>query len=187
MSLSHVKELLKIQYRSKVSWQSVASLDSRFLRESSIDNREPVIENRELLIENRVKDRVWKRRFSHDWFVDNFTLSEQNKPQAATPVLRERLYASEREMSKLIREKCVLKYLLWYTFKCLLQMQKKIYSLMHVCLLDNLNSIGQNGSQATTRVLREWLFSSKRYKSEKCQLHWPVSYTHLTLPTKLEV
>ena len=33
-------------------------------------------------------------------------------------------------------------------------MQKKIYSLMYVCVLDNLNSIGQNGSQATTRVLR---------------------------------
>ena len=51
-------------------------------------------------------------------------------------------------------------------------MQKKIYSLMYVCVLDNLNSIGQNGSQATTWVLREWLFSSKRYKNEKCQLHW---------------
>ena len=53
-------------------------------------------------------------------------------------------------------------------------MQKKIYSLLYVCVLDNLNSIGQNGSQATIRVLRvrEWLFSSKRYKSEKCQLHW---------------
>ena len=112
-----------IQYRSKVSWQSVASLDSRldsrFLRESSIENREPfienrepAIENRELLIENRVEDRVWKQRFSHDWFLDNFTLSAQNEPQAATPVLRERVYASEREKSKLIGEKCVLKYFL---------------------------------------------------------------------------
>ena len=43
---------------------------------------------------------------------------------------------------------------------------------MYVCVLDNLNSIWQNGSQATTWVLRKWLFSSKRYKSEKCQLHW---------------
>ena len=51
-------------------------------------------------------------------------------------------------------------------------MQKKIYSLMYDCALDNLNSIWQNGSQATTWVLRKWLFSSKRYKSEKCQLHW---------------
>lgn len=49
----------KVQYRSKVSWQAVASVDSRFLRESSIENREPftenwepVIENQELLIEN---------------------------------------------------------------------------------------------------------------------------------------
>ena len=42
--------------------------------------------------------------------------------------------------------------------------------LTYVCVLDNLNSIGQNGSQATTRVLREWLVSSKRYKSEKCQV-----------------
>ena len=44
--------------------------------------------------------------------------------------------------------------------------------LTYDCVLDNLNSMGQNGSQATTRVLREWLVSSKRYKSEKCQLHW---------------
>ena len=63
--------------------------------------------NRELLIDNRVEDRVWKQRFSHDWFLDNFTLSEQNEPQAATPVLREWVYASEREKSKLISEKCV--------------------------------------------------------------------------------
>ena len=39
-------------------------------------------------------------------------LSEQNEPQAATAVLRERVYASEREKSKLIGEKCVLKYFL---------------------------------------------------------------------------
>ena len=38
-------------------------------------------------------------------------------------------------------------------------MQKKIYSLMYVCVLDNLNSIGQNGWQATTRLLREYLFN----------------------------
>ena len=69
-------------------------------------------------------------------------------------MLRERVYASEREKRKLIGEKCVLKN-----------------SLMYVCVLDNLNSIGQNGSQATTPVLREWLFSSKRYKSEKCHFH----------------
>jgi len=47
----------KVQYRSKVSWQSVASLDSRldsrFLRELSIENREPFIENQEPVIENR--------------------------------------------------------------------------------------------------------------------------------------
>ena len=125
-----------IQHRSKVSWQSVASLDSRFLQESSIENREPfienpepVIENRELLIENRVEDRVsrvWKQRFSHDWFLD-FTLSEQNKQQPATPVLRERIYASKREKSLLIGEKCILKYFLLYTCKCLLQMPKNIY------------------------------------------------------------
>ena len=47
--------------------------------------------------------------------------------------------------------------------------EKTIFT--YVCVLDNLNSIGQNASQATTRVLREWLFSSKRYKNEKCQLH----------------
>ena len=108
--------MIHVQYRSKVSWQSVASLDSRldsrFLRESSIENREPVIENRELLIKNRVEDRVWKQRFSHDWFLNNFMLSEQNEPQSATPVLRERVYASEREKGKLIGEKCVLKYFL---------------------------------------------------------------------------
>ena len=39
-------------------------------------------------------------------------LSEQNETQAATPVLRERIYASKREKSKLIDEKCVLKYFL---------------------------------------------------------------------------
>ena len=48
--------------------------------------------------------------------------------------------------------------------------EKTIFT--YVCVLNNLNSIGQNASQATTRVLREWLFSSKRYNSEKCQLHW---------------
>ena len=94
----------------------------RFLRESSIENREPFIENREpvienweLLIENRVEDRVSrvrKQRFSHDWFLDNFTLSELTEPQAATPVLHEQMYASKREKSKLIGEKCVLKYFL---------------------------------------------------------------------------
>ena len=30
-------------------------------------------------------------------------------------------------------------------------MQKKIYSLIYVCVLDNLNSIGLNGSQTHTR------------------------------------
>lgn len=46
----------KVQYCSKVSWQSLASLDSRldsrFLRESSIENRKPFIENREPVIMN---------------------------------------------------------------------------------------------------------------------------------------
>ena len=53
----------KVQYLSKVSWQSVASVDSRLnsqfsiparieYREPFTENREPVIENRELLIEN---------------------------------------------------------------------------------------------------------------------------------------
>ena len=116
----------RVQYRSKVSWQSVASLDSRldsrFLQELSvenrerfIENREPLIENRELLIKNLGKDRdlrVWKQRFSDDWFLYNFTLSEQNEPQAAKPVLREQIYASKREKSQLIGEKCVLKYFL---------------------------------------------------------------------------
>ena len=120
-------DIMPIQYCPKVSWQSVASLDSqvdsRFLRESSVENREPFIENqepvkenRELLIENRIEDwvsRLWKQIASHDWFLDNLTLSEQNEPQAATPVLRERMYASKREKSKqFIGEKCVLKYFL---------------------------------------------------------------------------
>ena len=36
---------------------------------------------------------------------------------------------------------------------------EKIYSLMYVWVLDNLNSIGQNGWQATTRLLRVYLFN----------------------------
>jgi len=47
------------------------------------------------------------KRFSHDWFLDNFTLSEQNEAQAATPVLRKQIYSSKGEKSKLIGEKCV--------------------------------------------------------------------------------
>ena len=49
-------------------------------------------------------------KIENDWFLD-FTLSEQNEPQAATPVLK-RMYASKRQKNKLISEKCVLKYFL---------------------------------------------------------------------------
>ena len=64
-----------------------------------------------LILQDRVS-RVWKQRFSHDWFLNNFTLSEQNEPQAATPVLREQIYAWKQEKSQLIGEKCALKYFL---------------------------------------------------------------------------
>ena len=100
-----------VPFKSKLT----VCCESRFLTRSSIparieyrepfiENREPVIHNREILIENR----VWKQRFSHDWFLD-FTLSDQSEPQAATPVLR---VASQWKKSKLIGEKCVLKYFL---------------------------------------------------------------------------
>ena len=126
---THIYMYVCIQYCSKVSWQSVASLDSRLnsrfsiparieYRESRTFHRESRTfhwESRTCYRESRTLKRVsqvWKKRFSHDWFLDNFTLSEQNGPQAATPVLRERIYASKWEKSKLIGEKCVLKYVL---------------------------------------------------------------------------
>ena len=68
----------QLQYRSKVSWQSVASLDSqrnsRFSIPAQIENQESRIKNKLSTIESRIKSR-WteNKRLTHAWFLDNFT------------------------------------------------------------------------------------------------------------------
>ena len=61
----------KIDLQCRSSWQSIVSLDSwldsRFLRELRIENKLSRIKSR---IESR---RTENKRFTHDWFLDNFT------------------------------------------------------------------------------------------------------------------
>ena len=68
----------QLQYCSKVSWQSVASLDSRhnsrFSIPAQIENQESRIENKLSTIESRIKSCCTEnKRLSHAWFLDNFT------------------------------------------------------------------------------------------------------------------
>ena len=77
--ISSVNQPFKqLQYRSKVSWQSVASLDSqrnsRFSIPARIENQESRIKNKLSTIESRIKSR-WteNKRLTHAWFLDNFT------------------------------------------------------------------------------------------------------------------
>ena len=67
-----------IQYHSKVSWQSVVSLDSRlhspFSIPAWIENRESRIENKLSRIKSRIESHgTENKRFTHDLFLDNFT------------------------------------------------------------------------------------------------------------------
>ena len=62
---------LELQYRSKVSWQSVASLDSWLDSRFSIPAR---IENKLSRIASRIESRrTENKRFTHDSFLDNFS------------------------------------------------------------------------------------------------------------------
>ena len=63
--------VLELQYRSKVSWQSVASLDSWLDSRFSIPAR---IENKLSRIASRIESRrTENKRFTHDLFLDNFS------------------------------------------------------------------------------------------------------------------
>ena len=77
--ISSVNQPFKqLQYCSKVSWQSVASLDSWhnswFSIPAQIENQELRIENKLSRIESRIKScRTENKRLTHDWFLANFT------------------------------------------------------------------------------------------------------------------
>ena len=63
--------VLELQYGSKVSWQSVASLDSWLDSRFSIPAR---IENKLSRIASRIESRrTENKRFTHDSFLDNFS------------------------------------------------------------------------------------------------------------------
>ena len=68
----------QLQYCSKVSWQSIASLDSWhnscFSVLVRIENQELRIKNKLSRIKLRIKScRTENKRLTHDWFLANFT------------------------------------------------------------------------------------------------------------------
>ena len=68
----------QLEYCSKVSWQSVVSLDSWhkscFSIPARIENQELRIKNKLLRIESRIKScRTENKRLTQDWFLANFT------------------------------------------------------------------------------------------------------------------